>query len=493
MAVHGDMILGTAEEVQRAGIRAVPPKQRNWIPPRNVSVTDSDALWPNGVVPYIIDSDVPDTQRILDAISEWNTRTAITLIERTVEDDYVRFRHHNSTCNSHVGRIGGEQVINLMARCGVDPAVHEIGHAVGLWHEHEREDREAYVMVLENNLDPAGRLSVLPTVHPATGPYDFSSTMHYSPYLFSRNGKPVLETIPPGMLVGSVSLSAGEGYLSAGDVDGVARLYGRVPLVTTLSTNPPGLDIVVDGRRVTTPQKFRWSVGSEHVLEAPVVQTNGSSRSLFGRWNFGGSSSRKVISFDGSNTWIEANFIVQHRIEASSQPQDVGTVRVAPESPDGFYTLRTPVQISGRPNQPQYYTFRSWSGGSWGFSRQGLSANPASFILHHSAEYRAVFSRGPQFLIRSNIDPTRVNINDWWNYTPIALEPQHYRNGLELSVPELQTGHTHGTRHRFQSWSDGGEISHRIHVPASGGEITLTALTEHKVITSVRPVDSGEV
>ena len=50
---------------------------------------------------------------------------------------------------------------------------------------------------------------------------------------------------PPGMPVGSERLSAG-------DIDGVARLYGKPPTATAISTHPPGLEIVVDGERIVT-------------------------------------------------------------------------------------------------------------------------------------------------------------------------------------------------------------------------------------------------
>lgn len=69
----------------------------------------NSSIWPNGRVPYHIDSNLPNQDRVTDAVNHWNSRTFIYLYPRTNEADFVTFRQ-GDRCNSSVGKVGGEQV-----------------------------------------------------------------------------------------------------------------------------------------------------------------------------------------------------------------------------------------------------------------------------------------------------------------------------------------------------------------------------------------------
>ena len=147
----GDIILGTPEELSPdpSPTPGNTPDYRN-----KISVTSSkEKLWPGGIVPYVIDPELTNPH-VPDAIRHWEQNTPIRFVERTDQPNWVRFMP-GSKCSAHVGMIGREQTVSLSDFCGPGGVVHEIGHAVGLWHEHERSDRDSHVWARSH---PLGRV-----------------------------------------------------------------------------------------------------------------------------------------------------------------------------------------------------------------------------------------------------------------------------------------------------------------------------------------------
>lgn len=207
---EGDIVLGTVEEVEQLSEQL--RQELTGEVQRGVLITGSQYRWPNCTVPYTIDPALPNQARVTDAIAHWQEKTNFTFVARTTQADYVTFRP-STGCSSHVGKRGGQQFINLASGCTKGNTIHEIGHAVGFWHEQSRQDRDAHVTIIWAKIQPGYEHNFNQHITDGDdiGAYDYGSIMHYPRNAFSIDGTDTITPVVASAVIGQrAALSPGD-------------------------------------------------------------------------------------------------------------------------------------------------------------------------------------------------------------------------------------------------------------------------------------------
>uniref|UniRef100_A0A8D8C9G5 Metalloendopeptidase n=1 Tax=Culex pipiens TaxID=7175 RepID=A0A8D8C9G5_CULPI len=217
---EGDMILSFDQKLALAGYRN--------------GLVQEQFRWPNNKLFYRI---LPDNftseqmdyiRKALDTIEE----VSCLKIEEADEftEAYVQVVGDDGGCFSEVGYQGEVQVLNLAPnklengcfRLGT--IIHEFLHALGFFHMQSSADRDDYVEIVWDNIQPGTEHNFAKYnssfVSNFDIVYDYGSVMHYPETAFSVNG---LRTIIP--LDPEATIGQREG-MSPSDVAKLRRMYG---------------------------------------------------------------------------------------------------------------------------------------------------------------------------------------------------------------------------------------------------------------------------
>ena len=168
---------------------------------QRLSRKGSSNTWSGGVVPFVITaSSAPDRAVIIAAIQRWESATCISFDEKP--EGYSGGPHlkifKGGGCWSYVGRVSsGGQSLSIGKGCAyLGTVVHELGHAIGFWHEQSRRDRDSYISVLEDNIISSNinNFRMASSESSLGVQYDIGSIMHYSGFAFTKNGLPTIVT-----------------------------------------------------------------------------------------------------------------------------------------------------------------------------------------------------------------------------------------------------------------------------------------------------------
>lgn len=212
-------------------------------PPESPSATSvfsvSTRPWPNGVIPVAFDASVSSGQRdqFLRNCNQWGARApGVGCVVRTAEPVPLFVYNRALPFNGGQSTVGysttGTNQLTITPNAWADSLImHEVGHAFGFMHEHQRPDRDAYVTIDASNILPgyAGNFTALAAASAQVyGPYDFRSIMHYVPNSFAVDpSRPNIIARPPYQSFQPVMGRATA--LSDLDLGGIVAIYGAVP------------------------------------------------------------------------------------------------------------------------------------------------------------------------------------------------------------------------------------------------------------------------
>ncbi|XP_053669468.1 seminal metalloprotease 1-like [Anopheles marshallii] len=181
--------------------------------------------WPGGIVLYsIFEQHFTSAQieHIEKAMNHVESHSCVKFVKRTVERNFVNITGHGTGgCSSSAGYTTGLQVLNLHptpvdTECfKLGEIVHLLLHTLGFIHQHSVFNRDEYVEILWENVDP----NMEQNFHRYADhlledfgvPYDYDSVMHYGETTYSKNGKRTIVPKDPNARIGQrEGLSTGD-------------------------------------------------------------------------------------------------------------------------------------------------------------------------------------------------------------------------------------------------------------------------------------------
>lgn len=190
------------------------PSLAGHIVPFGATVDSNDVTWNQkyngweaGVMPVEFDGSISQARRdqfmnICNTV--WANGTNISCVERTSQSGYLYVDDTEddsraTNCFSVIGQARRltRYNLNLGANgCWSNHTVaHEMGHAFGFIHEHQRPDRDTFVTIDFSNVrsNAVGNFNRITSLQDRQTAYDFSSVMHYAANAFAVDaGRPTI-------------------------------------------------------------------------------------------------------------------------------------------------------------------------------------------------------------------------------------------------------------------------------------------------------------
>jgi hypothetical protein len=220
--------------------------------------------WTGGVLTWQLDSTASGARSlVLQAIADIEAKTCIRFKEQTAgstpASSFITITSAYSGCYSYVGmKVNGSYELNLQnSGCYyVGTVIHELLHALGFYHEHQRYDRDTYITVNLTNVRATSQNQF--TVNPLTDTndvgvtYDYQSIMHYGSYAFSSNGE---RTIIPKQSGVTLIEAYDKTTMSSSDAQVIQKTYAGICNTVATTTTTVRTTTATTARTTTTTRR----------------------------------------------------------------------------------------------------------------------------------------------------------------------------------------------------------------------------------------------
>lgn len=191
----------------------------------SLCMSQYDRYWDAGVVQYYYEDGFSQDEidQIELAMATWEDNCGVSFRETKPKGLYGCDRSQDYPLIIYKGRPNGgghatlgspEMPEMVLGEFSQRVILHELGHVLGFHHEHQRPDRDLYITVLWENMEPGveDQFQAMGVYDPdfLDLPYDYDSVLHYKPLTYSVNGLPTIKAKDGRPDFGGAQISAGD-------------------------------------------------------------------------------------------------------------------------------------------------------------------------------------------------------------------------------------------------------------------------------------------
>ncbi|MEM3697742.1 MAG: PKD domain-containing protein [Candidatus Bathyarchaeia archaeon] len=169
----------------------------------------------------------------------------------------------------------------------------------------------------------------------------------------------------------------------------------------TVTVNPNGGRVYVDGSPITSSTSYTWSKDSVHILDPDSgYQPSAGTRLIFNKWSDGSTADPRSITVTGSATYT-VEWTTQYQLTIGVSPSGAGTTNPAPGA--YWYNKGTSVTVTETPNTG--YVFNHWE-----LDSINVGASTSYTVAMNTPHYLvAIFSGAAPDIAITNIEISNSN------------------------------------------------------------------------------------